>query len=210
VRRVRDDRAVSRRDRVLKRSPVAKWTGRVLGLLGTAVVLAVGVVAASMVLATDDDEAVTAAPAATPTPQPRKAAKRRAPKLTRQQRAARRRAVAEVRRQGYAPVSVDDYKVDHELRVLIGKPVGSTPPGMRAFFFVDGEYVGLDATSPSGKIRAGRQLEREITIVYTLYEEGDRACCPKGGDTRVHFRWNGEALEPREAIPPDSERLPPA
>jgi hypothetical protein len=78
---------------------------------------------------------------------------------------------------------------------------------MRAFFFVDGGYVGLDATSASGKLRAGRQLEREITLVYTLYEDGDRACCPKGGDTRVHFRWTGEALEPREEIPPDSERL---
>ena len=206
---MRDDRAVSRRDRVLERSRVAKWTGRVLALLGTAIVLAVGVVAATMVLSTDDDDAATAAPAATPTPEPKKAAKRRAPGLTRRQRAERRRAVDEVRRQGYAPVSLDDYKVDHLLRVLIGKPVGSTPPGMRAFFFVDDKYVGLDATSASGRLRAGRQLEREITIVYTLYEEGDRACCPKGGDTRVHFRWNGEALEPREPIPPDFERLPP-
>jgi hypothetical protein len=205
---VRDDRGVSRRDRVLRRSPVAKWTGRVLGMLGTAAVLAVGVVVATMVLSTDDDEVVTAAPAATPTPEPT-AAKRRAPELTPRQRQERRRAVDQVRRQGYAPVSLDDYKVNHLLRVLIGKPVGSTPPGMRAFFFVDDEYVGLDATSASGKLRAGRQLEREITLVYTLYEEGDRACCPKGGDTRVHFRWNGEALEPREDIPPASERLPP-
>jgi LppP/LprE lipoprotein len=206
---VRDDRAVSRRDRVLKRSPVAKWTGRALGLLGTAVVLAVGVVVATMVVAADDDEVVSAAPAATPTPEAA-AKKRRAPKLTSGQREQRRRAVDELRRQGYAPVSLDDYKVGHLLRVLIGKPVGGTPPGMRAFFFVDDEYVGLDATSASGKIRAGRQLEREITIVYTLYERGDRACCPKGGDTRVHFRWNGEALEPREEIPPESERLPPS
>jgi LppP/LprE lipoprotein len=200
---------VSRRDRVLKRSPVAKWAGRALGVLGTAVVLAVGVVVATMVLSTDDDEVVSAAPAATPTPTPEpKAKQRRAPKLTTEQRAQRRRAAEEVRRQGYAPVRLDDYKVGHLLRVLVGKPVEGTPPGMRAFFFVDDEYVGLDATSASGKLRAGRQLEREITLVYTLYEDGDRACCPKGGDTRVHFRWTGEALEPREEIPPDSERLP--
>ncbi len=94
--------------------------------------------------------------------------------------------------------------------MLIGKPVGTTPPGLRAFFFVDDEFIGHDATAPSGKLRPGRQLEREVTLVYTLYEPGDRACCPKGGDTRVHFRWTGEALEPREAIPPDAERLPPA
>jgi hypothetical protein len=206
---VRDDRAVPRRDRVRRRSPVAKWTGRVLGLLGTAVVLAVGVVAATMVISGDDDEVVTAAPAATPTPEPKKGSGKAKSRLTRRQREERRRAVDEVRRRGYSPVSVADYKVDHLLRVLIGKPVGTTPPGLRAFFFVDDEYIGQDAASPSGKLRAGRQLEREITLVYTLYEDGNRACCPKGGDTRVHFRWTGDALEPREPIPPDAERLPP-
>ena len=72
------------------------------------------------------------------------------------------------------------------------------------------EYIGRDAISPSLKLRPGRQLTRNITIVYTLYEEGDRECCPKGGDTRVHFRWTGDALEPREEIPPDFQRMPAA
>jgi LppP/LprE lipoprotein len=194
--------------RVRSRSPVGTWTGRLLAALGTAAVLAVGAVAASMVLSTDGDDGdvATAAPRAEPTAET-KARKRRAPKLTPEQRAQRDRATAELRRQGYAPAGLADYKVDQLLRVLIGRPVGDTPPGMRAFFFVDDEYIGLDATSPSGKLRAGRQLEREITLVYTLYEDGDRACCPEGGDERVHFRWNGEALEPREPIPPDAERL---
>jgi LppP/LprE lipoprotein len=208
---LRHDRAVPRRDRVHRRTPVAKWTGRVLGVLGTAAVLAVGVVVATMVLSADDEE-VSAAPAATPTATPtpeRKEPKERKPKLTSRQRQERLQAIDEVRRQGYTPLSLDDYKADHLLRVLVGEPVGTTPPGMRAFFFVDGRYIGLDATSPSGKLRPGRQLEREITLVYTLYEEGDRACCPKGADVRVHFRWTGEALEPRETIPPDSERLLP-
>jgi hypothetical protein len=205
---VRDDRAVPRRDRVRRRSPVAKWTGRVLGVLGTGVVLAVGVVAATMVISGDDDDVVTAAPAATPTPQPKQAAKKKS-RLTQRQREERRRAIDEVRRQGYTPVNLADYRIDHLLRVLIGKPAGTTPPGLRAFFFVDDAYIGQDATTPSGKLRPGRQLEREITLVYTLYEDGNRACCPQGGDTRVHFRWTGDALEPREEIPPAAERLPP-
>ena len=191
---------------------MARWTGRVLGLLGTAAVLAVGVVVATMVISAGDDEVVSTAPAATPTPAPAAAGGRKdaARRLTRAQRVERRRAVDEVRRQGYTAAALGDYKVDHLLRVLIGKPVGTTPPGMRAFFFVDGEYIGQDATTPSGKIRAGRQLEREITIVYRLYRPGDDACCPKGRETRVHYRWNGEALEPREPIPPAAERLPPS
>ena len=200
-----------RRDRIRRRSPVARWTGRVLGLIGTAAVLAVGVAAATMVLSAGDEEVVSTAPAATPTPTPEAGGKEQPKqrKLTRAQREERRQALDEVRRQGYTPTSVDDYKVDHLLRVLIGKPVGTTAPGMRAFFFVDGEYIGQDATTPSGNIRAGRQLEREITIVYKLYEPGNELCCPKGKETRVHYRWNGEALTPREPIPPPAERLPP-
>ena len=115
-----------------------------------------------------------------------------------------------MRRAGYTPVKLADYRADHVLRVLIGRPVGTTPGGLRAFFFVRDEYIGQDATSASLKLRPGRQLEREITLVYTLYEDGDRECCPNGGDTRVHFSWTGEALEPREPIPPDFERMPPA
>jgi hypothetical protein len=205
---------VPRRDRVRRRSAAARWTGRVLGLLGTAALLAVGVVAATMVVSARDDEVVSSAPAATPTPAPQPTPAggggKRKPRLTRAQRRERRDALEEIRRQGYAPVSLDDYKADHRLRVLIGKPVGTMPPGRRAFFFVDGEYIGQDATSASGKLRPGRQLEREITLVYTLYEPGDEPCCPKGKETRVHFRWTGEALQPREPIPPAAERLPPA
>lgn len=195
-----------RRDDVLRRSPLARWTGRVLGLAGTAVVLAVGVVVATMVLAARDEAGVTAAPAATPSATP--AAERDAkPRLTARQRNERRRAADEVRRQGYKPVTLADYRVDHALRVLIGEPVGSTAPGRRAFFFVRERYIGQDASSPSGNVRPGRQREREITLVYSRYATGDRECCPTGSETRVHFRWTGDALEPREPIPP--ERMPP-
>jgi hypothetical protein len=192
-------------------SPAARWARRILGIAGTAVVLAVGVATATMVLPGDDDEVVTRAPASTPAPE-RKAEKpeRRKPRLTARQRAQRRRALDRVRREGYAPVKLADYRADHVLRVLIGRPVGTTPTGLRAFFFVRDEYIGQDATSPTLRLRPGRQLTREITLVYTLYEEGDRECCPQGGDTRVHFRWTGEALEPREPIPPDFQRLPAA
>ena len=201
-----------RRDQVRHpRSPVARWARRLLGLAGTAAVLAVGVVSAMMVIPSDeDDEGVTQAPAATPAPKKAVKAKKQRNRLTARQRNERRRAVDQVRRAGYTPVKLADYRADHVLRVLIGRPVGTTPSGLRAFFFVRDEYIGQDATSASLKLRPGRQLEREITLVYTLYEEGDRECCPNGGDTRVHFRWTGEALEPREQIPPDFERMPAA
>jgi len=189
-------------------SPAARWARRVLGIVGTAAVLAVGAVIASMVLSGDDEKVVAAEPAETATPKQKAKAEPRKPRLTRRQRNERRRAVDQVRREGYKPVKLADYRADQVLRVLIGEPVGTTPAGLRAFFFVRDEYIGQDAASPSLKLRPGRQLEREITLVYELYEEGDRECCPKGGDTRVHFRWTGEVLDPVEEIPPDFQRMP--
>ena len=74
-----------RRDRIRRRSPVARWTGRILGLLGTAAVLAVGVVAGTMIASAADDEVVGSAPAATPTPAPegKKRGKAAKPRLSR-------------------------------------------------------------------------------------------------------------------------------
>jgi hypothetical protein len=200
-----------RRDKVRHpRSPAARWARRVLGVAGTAVVLAIGAVSASMVLSSGEDEVVAPAPAATSDDREAAKEKPRKPRLSARRRELRRRAADAVRREGYRAVDMAAFRIHHDqvLRVLIGEPVGTTPKGLRAFFFVRGEYIGKDALSPSLKLRPGRQLQREITLVYTLYEEADRECCPQGGETRVHFRWTGEALEPQEPIPPDYQRLP--
>jgi LppP/LprE lipoprotein len=199
-----------RRDRLRHpSSPTARRVRRVLGVAGTAVVLGLGVVIATMVLPDDGPEVVAPVPAASPAPAAGQA-ERRKPRLTARQREQRRRAVDQVRRQGYAPVKLSDYRPGDVLRVLIGRPVGTTPAGRRAFFFAGDEYIGQDALAPSLELRAGRRRKREVTLVYSLYREGDRECCPKGGETRVRFRWTGTALEPRDAIPPDLERLPAA
>ena len=181
-------------------------------MAGTAVVLGVGVAIGAMVMAADDDEVVTQAPASTPTPERKaaRAAKPAKPGLSARQREQRRRAADQVRREGYAPVRLEDYKPAHVLRVLIGRPAGTTPKGLHAFFFVRDDYIGEDTTSPSLSLRVARRRERMITLTYTLYEEGDRECCPKGDDVRVRFRWTGDALEPLDAIPPDFQRMPPA
>jgi hypothetical protein len=199
---------VPRRYLVHRRSTFAKWTRRILGMLGTAVVLALWVAVAGMILPGDDDRTVNDAPASTATDRGTSTAgaKRRA---AARRRAERRRAVAHVRRAGYAPVRLDDYHARQDLRVLIGRPVGGTPDGLRAFFFARGRLAGRDAPTPSGKLRPGRQLDREITLVYTLYEPGDRACCPSGSDTRVHFRLRRGRLRHVEPIPAPFRRLPP-
>jgi hypothetical protein len=187
---------------------VGRWIARVLAILATGALLAVGVAVANMIRAeagsSAEDHSLIAEPTPTPTPKPKHKAKRA--QLTKAQRAARNAAVAELRRQGYKPVRLADWHARQSLRLLIGTQGGQR----RAFFFVGRRYIGNDATTPSAKLRVGRQDKRSVTLVYSVWRPRDRACCPHGGTVRVRFRWDGGQLRPQSAIPPAAARRPPA
>jgi hypothetical protein len=210
-----------RRDLVARRSPTRRWTRRIVGLLATAAMFAVGAVAASMILSSPDDEvAANAAPEETAgkareaEPDVRredvkaeaKGERRSGP--SRKQRRQERAAVEEVRAAGYEPVELAAYRPAQTLRVLVGRPREGTTPGLKAFFFVRGRYIGNDAISSSMKLDIGEQRDREITLVYGLFVAGDRPCCPSGGEAEVRFRWTGDELRPRDEIPADLARKP--
>ena len=114
-----------------------------------------------------------------------------------------------MRRAGYSPVSLADYRPADQLRVLIGAPFGTSPPGYRAFFFLGERPVGNDAPQPSGALKVRGGHDRTVTLVYTTYDDGDRACCPRGRKVRVRFAWTDGALAPLDDVPPDAERVPP-
>ena len=114
--------------------------------------------------------------------------------------------MAELRRQGYKPARLADWHARQSLRVLIGTQGGQR----RAFFFVGRRYIGNDATTPSTKLRVGKQDKRSVTLVYSVWRRGDRACCPHGGAVRVRFRWEGGRLQPQSAIPDAAARRPAA
>jgi LppP/LprE lipoprotein len=188
---------------------VGRWIARVLAILATGALLGVGVAVVSMIRAEADsnaeDQALVAEPTPTPTPKakPKKKAKRAT--LTKSQRAARTAAVAELR-QGYKPVRLADWHARQSLRVLIGTQGGQR----RAFFFVGRRYLGNDTTTSSAKLRVGKQDKRSVTLVYSVWRRGDRACCPHGGAVRVRFRWEGGRLQPQSAIPDAAARRPAA
>ena len=190
---------------------VGRWIARVLAILATGALLAVGVAVATMIRSEADskadDQALIAepTPTATPKPKPKKHQKKK-PALTKAQRAARSAAVAELRRQGYKPVRLADWHARQTLRVLIGGQGAQR----RAFFFVGRRYIGNDATTASEKLRVGKQDERSVTLVYSVWRSGDRACCPHGGSARVRFRWQGGRLQPQSAIPDAAARRPAA
>ena len=183
---------------------------RILGVLGTAALLGVGLAVALIVTQDREDSAgnAGAAPAAAkPTSTPAPAAKPR-PQLTHAQRASRRAAVEQLRQQGFVPVSVAAYKPRQALRVLIGKPTkASGARGRRAFFFMRENYLGTDAETASARVRIAAQNRSGITLAYTLFGPTDRACCPKGGTALVRFTMEDGRLKPSSPIPPAAGRF---
>lgn len=195
------------------RGRIAKGFARLIGLLATAVLLAVGVTVVLMVTrdngGTDPPETFAQA---NPTPAPKKQASRpKKPKLTPAQRASRDAAVKQIRGQGFEPVSLADYKTGQSLRVILGKPKASTGVrGRRAFFFQRRDYLGTDAASPSLRVRVLRQRDGVITLGYKLYLSGDKPSDPSGELAKVRFTISDGRLVPQDQIPPVASRLPPS
>jgi hypothetical protein len=194
------------------RGRVATGFARVVGLLATAALLAVGVTVVLMVTRDTGTEPPDTFAAPNPTPAPKKKATRpKRPKLTPAQRASRDAAVKQLRTQGFEPVSLADYKTGQDLRVLLGKPKASTGVrGRRAFFFVRRDYLGTDAASPSLRVRVLRQRAGSVTLGYTLFSPGDKASKPTGGVAKVRFTISDGRLVPEDPIPPVASRLPPS
>ena len=194
------------------RGRVAKGFARVIGLLATAVLLAVGVTVVLLVTRDNGTEPAETFAAPNPTPAP---AKKKTParpegrKLTPAQKASRDAAVKQLRSQGFEPVSLAVYKPRQSLRVLIGRPKDSTGiRGRRAFFFVRGDYLGTDAAEPSLRVRVIRQRGSVITLAYTLFSPGDKESKPTGGIAKVRFTMADGRLVPEDPLPPVASRLP--
>src|SRR5215207_1329274 len=188
------------------RGRVAKGFARLVGLLATAVLLAVGVTVVLMVTQEGGTEPPETFAAPNPTPAPKKTKTPARPagrKLTPAQRTSRDAAVKQLRTQGYEPVSLAAYKPRQTLRVLVGRPKASSGiRGRRAFFCVRGDYLGTDAAEPSLRVRVVRQRGSVITLAYTLFSPGDREGRPTGGVSKVRFTMADGRLVPEDAIPP--------
>jgi hypothetical protein len=112
-------------------------------------------------------------------------------------------AEATVRAQGYTVDDQGDYHQDQTLRVLIGTGEHSNDGyDKRAFFFVDGRYIGTDSTQPSAQLSVTSQSDTEVVLAYQLYKPGNPLCCPAGGQAKVRFQLNDGQLTPLDPIPP--------
>jgi hypothetical protein len=116
-------------------------------------------------------------------------------------------ASAVVRSSGFTPNDSSEYHSGQALRVLVGTRTGSGDGyGQRAFFFVNGRYIGTDTKEASAKLRVVSQNDTAVTIAYPLYRHNDPLCCPGGGQATVRFELNNGKLTPVGAIPPASSK----
>jgi hypothetical protein len=112
-------------------------------------------------------------------------------------------ALAAVHEHGYVAKDTSEYHPDQTLRVLIGTGAHSGDGyDKRAFFFIDGRYIGTDASSPSAQLSVVSQGDTEVTLAYSLYRSHDPLCCPSGGQAKVTFQLNDGKLVPLDPIPP--------
>jgi LppP/LprE lipoprotein len=114
-------------------------------------------------------------------------------------------AAAVVVAHGYTPTDVSDYHPTQTLRVLVGTRAGSADGyAQRAFFFLDGRYLGTDSSQPSASVHVVSQSDTEVALAYALYRTHDPLCCPSGGQAVVHFQLNNGTLVPLQLLPPVS------
>lgn len=111
-------------------------------------------------------------------------------------------AVATVQGQGYTPNDTSEYHPQQTLRVLTATRSGAGGAYVqRAFFFLDGRYIGTDSSQPSGSVKVISQGETSVTLAYGMYRPGDSACCPGGGQSTVTFQLNNGSLQALDPIP---------
>ncbi len=113
-------------------------------------------------------------------------------------------ALKVLREHGYEAKETTEYHPEQTLRVLIGTGAQSNDGyDKRAFFFVDGKYIGTDTSTPSAQVSVVRQSDTEVTLSYALYRPNDALCCPSGGQAKVTFQLNNGKLQPTGPIPPE-------
>ncbi len=112
-------------------------------------------------------------------------------------------AIATVERQGYTPNDTSQYHPSQTLRVLTGTGAGSSGRyDQRAFFFVDGRYIGTDASQPSAALKIVSEGETTVTLGYGMYRPHDSPCCPSGGEQTVRFQLDNGRLQALDPLPP--------
>jgi tRNA A-37 threonylcarbamoyl transferase component Bud32 len=113
-------------------------------------------------------------------------------------------AVAAAGAKGYSVCDTSEYMPAYTLHVLICNKPGEK--GERVFFFTDAA-AGTDTDDDSAHLDFGVRDENSAAFDYTLFKASDPECCPTGGKTTVHFKWDGSSVTPLDDIPPSDRSV---
>jgi hypothetical protein len=200
------------RRRMPPKSPWARWTRRITGLLATAAFFGVAFAIFDMVRpdptpVTASESTATATPAASKKKGKSAKGKSSRPKpLTAKEKRARADAVDTLREQGDTTLRAADYDPRARLRVLLGRPVGDSTGGYKAYFFTKDGFAGKDGDFRSSKVEVASQGKATVTLRYYVYKDGDKAGEPTG-KKRVRFRLDGASFTALDTIPSADERF---
>lgn len=202
------------RRRLPERSPWARWTRRIVGLVATVAFLGVGFAIYDMVRPEGAEPVGAATTQVTPTATAKakktsSKTKKKASKpkpLTKAEKRAREQAVERIRKEGDTTLRPQDYDPRARLRVLIGRPVGDSTGGYTAYFFTRDGFLGKDAQFRSTELKVAKQGKATITLRYGVYEEGDKPGSPSG-TKRVRFRLDGTAMTALDTVPAAEARF---
>ncbi len=113
-------------------------------------------------------------------------------------------AVATLEGQGYAPTEPAQFHPSQTLEAMVGRKQSQAEgqPQERAFFFLNGKYLGTDASVPSAAISIVSEADTEVTLGYALYSRHGSQWQPTGGRAKVTFQLNNGKLVALQSIPP--------
>jgi hypothetical protein len=96
---------------------------------------------------------------------------------------------------GYTPTGASDFNPQNTLQVVVGNRTGGT--GEKAFFFVNGSYIGTDTSAASQSVSVVASSDTEVTLGYALvHPDGSPA-----GTVDVRYALNNGTLGPLDPIP---------
>ena len=91
--------------------------------------------------------------------------------------------------------------------MLIGRPVGDSAGGHRAFFFNKETFLGTDSHDPVDQAQRGQAGQGHgHAQSYGVYAAGDQPGEPSDRK-RVRFKLEGGVLAPQDTIPLDGTRF---
>jgi len=107
---------------------------------------------------------------------------------------------------GYTVTATGSWAPAHQVTVLVGRHGGDAHRQL-AFFFVGGKLIGTDTKNPSAHISVADYTDTTVELTYATYTPDDDINSPSSSQN-VTYTWNGSALVPNSAIPPEDPNAP--